>query len=276
MQFEVFGNKTNPALVCVPGLLGGPEDFRAMTEVFEKDYYIMIMDPNSERRKLGLSNLTQEVMQEVSFNSSANDIADALKDTNINQAYLLGVSLGGKIVYDFAIKFPELFLGGVITDVGPGSFEDSELYRFVDKIVQETNLNLTWPELKIDLQNRIADRSMRSLIQTQITYPNQKPPGNWKTAMKNFRKMLHRQNIDDQFEGLKAVDCRLIKQGSTIDVLQSQYYSGISLSSVPKIQLLKSIRLHSISNSSHFIHITHKPVIQDLVAKMLQRWNPSN
>lgn len=269
MQFETFGNSNAPALVCIPGLLGGPEDFRNILEALEKYFFIIILDPNNERRQQGLANLTEEVMKEISFNSTSGDIDSVLLEVKKEKAYLLGISLGGKIVYDFAIKYPHKFLGGVITDVGPGSFEQSDLYKFVDKIVQEINLNLTWPELKLDLQKKIPDRSMRSLIQTQISYPQQKPPGSWKTAMKNFREMLRRQSIDNQFEDFKKVDSLLQNEKSYIQVLHSGCYSGISAETLQLMQSLKSIKISMIPGASHFIHVTHKPLIQEKILNML-------
>lgn len=269
MHYDVVGNKNGPVMIAVPGLLGGPEDFRGIVAGLEDQMCFVILDPNRERREKGLSSLTAEVMQEVSYNSTSEDIVRILTEIKREKVYLMGISIGGKIVYDFAIKYPQHFLGGIVTDVGPGSFADSELYCFVDSIVQETNMELSWIEMKEDLKKRIPDRSMRSLIQTQIYYPDQKPPGQWKTAMRNFRKMMQKQSIDEQFDDLLKKDEVLARQNSIIHVFQAKVCSGIDEKSLPILKSMESIQIHPITEASHFLHITHKNLIRECLLKMM-------
>ncbi len=267
MYFVESGRRDGPTLVCVPGLLGGAENFNGMLAELEATFHVVRLDPNAERR---LSDLTSEVMRELSYTSTADAVAEVLDRVGRPQAYLVGLSLGGKIVYDFAIKFPGRFRGAVITDVGPGPFEDSELYRFVDGLVTNAPLHLPWPEMREHLRNTIADRNLRSLIQSQIAYPGQKPPAIWKTGMKDFGEMLNRQRIGHQFDGLERVDAELVARGVQFRVLQSSSCSGISASSLPKIAELKSMHLRPVANSSHFLHITHKDlIVQELLAMLM-------
>ncbi len=166
MEYKVLGNPKHPTLVCVPGLLGGPEDFVNLIPPWVDKFHLILLDPNSDKREKGLSGLTEEVMKEYSLESNADGIKEILDLLKIESTYLLGISIGGKIIYDFALKFPDMFLGAVITDVSPGPFEDTELFKLVDKLVTETDMNQTWPDLKKDFAKRITDRNLRSLIQT--------------------------------------------------------------------------------------------------------------
>lgn len=270
MNFESFGQVGKPALVAVPGLFGGPENFRAMLDAWTERFYILVVDPNSERRKSEGLNLSVETMREVSFDSTAEDIARLLDQQGLSGAYLTGISLGGKVVYDFAAKFPERFLGGVITDVSPASFQNSELYRFVDDIVRTLDLGLAWDPMKAELQRRIPERSLRSLIQSQLHYPTKgQPPAEWKVGMKNFRRMLERQGIDEQFARLEAVDARLANEQRWIHVLHAASYSGISAASLPHLRALRCVRFEEVPNSTHFLHITHKDLIERSVIALL-------
>jgi pimeloyl-ACP methyl ester carboxylesterase len=158
-----LGNNKGPILVCVPGLLGGAEDFRGIIEPLLETFHILVFDPNAGRRQFGLNGLTVEVMQEIQFDYTADEIASALKNFTTEPILMCGISLGGKIVYDFAHKFPHLFKGAVITDVSPGSFATSELFRFVEDLVVNLNVHQLWPDLKKELRERIPDSSKRSL-----------------------------------------------------------------------------------------------------------------
>lgn len=269
MTYQEYGKSENPALVCIPGLLGGAEDFQGMVPAWKDFFHILILDPNLDRRERGLSGLNSEVMREISYDSTSEDILRAMRRSGHSDGFLVGVSLGGKVVYDFACRFTEAFRGGVITDVGPGSFEASDLYRFVDQTVAETRLDLCWEDMKEDLKKRIPDRSLRSLIQSQITYPERKPPAIWKTGMKDFRALLRRQGIDDQEEKFEAADSRLARQGKYLKVLQASSISGISTPGLAKMTEMRSIRLFPIPGAGHFLHITHKNEVEDLVLSLL-------
>lgn len=269
MSFEIAGNPEGPALVCVPGLLGGPEDFRNMLEAWTEKFCIIILDPNAERRDEGL-NLSEASMKEVSFDTSSLDIRNALVEHLPGRPYyFLGISLGGKIVYDFALRFPEIFAGGVITDVGPGSFGDAELFQNVERDILATSLEKPWAEVRQDLRTRITDRNLRIFIQSQIFYPKGQNTGIWKTGMENFKELLQRQSIDDQFENFEKVAPRLFEEKRFITVLHSDQNSGISKNTFEKMQKLPCLKIKTLSNTTHFMHVTHKTEIEGAVLNML-------
>lgn len=274
MKYEFAGKKDGPVLVCVPGLLGGPEDFRQMLPAWEDKFCILIPDPNAERREDGL-NFSDDVMREVTFESSASDIRDALVEYLPGRPYyFVGISLGGKIVYDFAIRYPELFSGGVITDVGPGPFEQADLFTSVDKLVMDTNLEQPWATLRVDLRERIQDKNLRILIQSQISYPKGKNTGIWKTGMQNFKEMLQRQSIDNQLESFAAVSDRLAERKKWIAVLHAPEKSGICDETYKRMQDFKCVKMKTLENCSHFMHITHKSEIENAVIELISGKTP--
>lgn len=270
-MLQSFGNKKGSAMVCVPGLLGGAEDFRDTIGRFSDTHHILVFDPNAERRELGIKGLTLEAMQEISFDCNAEELAAEIKTHTQDPVWMCGISIGGKIIYDFAIKFPHLFNGAVITDVGLGSFSESELFCFVEDIVDNINLNQTWPDLKKDLKARIADDSLRSLIQSQIHYPTKAPPAVWKIGMSNFKAMLNRQSNDDQFVPYGLIDADLAQKHAIIHVMKASILSAINDKSLARMNLLKSIRIYTIDHSSHFLQFTHKSILLDLIEQMVTK-----
>ncbi|HEY8271834.1 MAG TPA: alpha/beta fold hydrolase [Pseudobdellovibrionaceae bacterium] len=263
-----LGNEKAPILVCVPGLLGGAEDFRGIIDPLLSEFHVLIFDPNASRRQFGLNGLTVEVMQEIQFDCTADEIAIELAKFTSEPILMCGISLGGKIVYDFAHKFPHLFKGAVITDVSPGSFGESRLFQFVEGLVSDLNLNQDWPGLKKELRERIPEPSLRSLIQSQLFYPTKQPPAAWKVGMKHFRALLQRQAMDEQFKALMKVDELLLKQGSEIRVLKAENLSAIDDISFGEMKKMKSIKIYPLMGASHFIHITHKQDIQNLLMQL--------
>ena len=76
MYYEILTNLGKPTLVCVPGLLGGPEDFRGIVQEIHLRFQIIFVNPNQERRERGLFQLSREETEAVSFDSSAEEIKD--------------------------------------------------------------------------------------------------------------------------------------------------------------------------------------------------------
>ncbi len=271
MRYETDGNESGPLLLCVPGMMGGPEDFRNLKESWLSKFHVIILDPHAARRDLGFKKVTLDAVQEfdVDVTGTADAMVDIIKKLGRTDAFMVGVSLGGKMVIDFMIRHPKHFAGGLVTDIGPASFGESELYQYVDRSVMETNMNLAWPEMKADLAKRITERNLRSLIQTQISYPTQKPPAQWRLGMQNFREMLNAQSADDQLEGMKKVDAEISSAGKYLHVLKAERLSAITQGTLASMQELKCLKITPVSDCTHFLHISHKALVQEKVLELL-------
>jgi len=270
MNLRTYGDPNLPVMVCVPGLLGGAEDFSSYIEELLPYYHVAIFDPNQDRRQFGLSGLTHEVMKEIQFDYTANEIAQQIRQISDKPVYMCGISLGGKIVYDFVHKFPEMFQGGIITDVGPGSFGDSTLFKFVETTVEAINLDQEWPALKMELKNRIPENHLRSLVQSQLFYPTKSPPAAWRVGMKSFGELLHRQALDNQFEPLRQLSSDLVKQNKFIHVLKADIYSAIDEITFEQMKAMSCIKFHYVANASHFLHISHRKQVLEVVISARQ------
>ena len=272
LRFTEQGDRENSTLVCVPGLLGGPNDFAAMNETLEKHFHIIVIDPDPENARLGSSVMNEDVLKHEVVSSSAPDfINEILQSMGKKEAYLFGVSLGGKVVFEFASQYPDMFLGGLSLDVGPGEFEKSELFYFVDGMVRNLDLSHPYPEMKVILQNMIKDRNLRSMIQSQIFYPEKGAPGVWKSGMQNFGEMfvelLEDNDMSNQFKKYQLQDLMLAAKEKYVHVLRAKNLSGISLESIPQLEKLASVKMTMIDDASHFLHVTHK---DQVVKKMLE------
>lgn len=274
MHFEELGDITNPTLVCVPGLFGGPTDFAGMRDAWAQEFHVILLDPDRDRRKSATATLPVESEDKL-FVSTSDAIAEILKSFDKKDAFVVGISLGSKVVFDFAIKYPWMFKGGLSLDVGCGPFEDTDLYKFIDGLVDHLDLTIPFSDMKKILQERIPDRNLRTMIQTQLFYPGGKPPARWKAGMRHLGNVLSdtmkQQKIDVQFDGLERVDKYLADRGCLIKVLKATSISAISEECMPRMRALSSVWMEIIEGSSHFLHATHKDLVTDEVLRMGRR-----
>ncbi|MBE6607673.1 MAG: alpha/beta hydrolase [Ruminococcaceae bacterium] len=99
-DYAVFGNGKTP-LVIIPGLSlrdvkGAGAGLALMYKLFAKDYRVYVIDKKAD------------IAEGCTVSDLADDTAEAMIALGITDAYLLGVSLGGMIAQEIAIRYPML------------------------------------------------------------------------------------------------------------------------------------------------------------------------
>ncbi|MFZ4402696.1 MAG: alpha/beta fold hydrolase [Pseudobdellovibrionaceae bacterium] len=268
--FEVVGDRSFPVLMCVPGLMGQPENFSQMIPQWTSQYCVVLVNPEAGNGS-GLYGLSAEEMQAVAYYASADVIHDFLSQEfpDADGFYFVGLSLGGKIVFDYAVKFPHFFKGAVVVDAGLSSFEKSEIYKVTNDIHNNLNLNQEWPAIKAELKEKLPEKNLRVLVQTQVIYPDKKPPARWKKGMEFFSRMLGEGSISEQFEPYSKVDAFLASQNRIVRVLHAARLSSICEPSYQQMKKLKSLAMIETENTSHFMFATHIPMVVNEVLNLL-------
>ncbi|MEZ5245155.1 MAG: alpha/beta hydrolase [Acidimicrobiales bacterium] len=104
LEYETFGSPDDPTLICLPGLgnqlLLFPEEF---CEAFVgRGFHVIRMD----NRDAGLSSTTASD-DDYTLSDMADDVVAVLDHAGVDDAVVLGVSLGGMIAQATAIDHPE-------------------------------------------------------------------------------------------------------------------------------------------------------------------------
>lgn len=272
LYFEINGRRDLPLLFCVHGLLGGPENFRAMIDKWQDKFCIIIVDLHSHMRTGGLLQINEESLANLHYDGAAEQIVNFLDEEFPGRAcYFCGLSLGGKISYEFAGRAPERFLGAVVTDVGPGTLNDSTLYQFVAKTIPSLDMELPWPELKQQLVEKVPDRNVRVMLQTQIYYPVKEGPAHWRGGMTGLKDLLERQSIGDQWAAMGRYGEYLLTHpaGGGFVVFKAGSLSAISDSQLEQMLELPFLEIRRVSGTSHFVHVTHRKEIEEAVLDLL-------
>jgi pimeloyl-ACP methyl ester carboxylesterase len=254
-----------PILVCVHGYMGGPDDFRNMLPAWESEFCILEPDFLAEFRTHGIIEITKEGVGQLTYEDSADQMADYLRrEFPGRKAYFFGISFGGKILLDFGARHPDLLIGGVITDIGLGSLAGSSLYHFLETTLPSINLNLEWAELKAELLQKIPEKNVRILVQTQLYYPNKVPPAAWRASIETLHSLVTSTRISEQWDVAEKVK-------SPILILCAEQLSSIAPEVAERMKSYPQIEMRQIPNSTHFIHITHVKHLTDAVLDIRQR-----
>ena len=100
LDYAVFGEGTKP-LVIIPGLTlrdvkGAGWSLAYMYRIFAKDYRVYVFD----KKKV--------ITEECTIKNLADDLAHAMKQLEIQNAHIFGVSQGGMVAQYLALDYPEL------------------------------------------------------------------------------------------------------------------------------------------------------------------------
>lgn len=257
------GNPDKPLLVCVHGLMGHVSDFEPFVPAWEEHFNILIPDyaPNSMDRYYVEEFEGEEWLM---YDLGGRRIADYLKQNYPGQkAYFAGISVGGKVSIEIAGKYPEVFAGAVVTDVGVGSLTKSNLCQFLEVVLPSINVKQPWSQLRLELRDKIKDRMLRILVQSHIEYKDKSvPEGNWKDQGYKFFDMLKKSRMEDQWDLAKNFQAPVV-------ILKSEFMSAIADKDYEK--QLKNPHLYSIEvpDAGHFIQITHHNQFQGHVKDCL-------
>jgi pimeloyl-ACP methyl ester carboxylesterase len=98
LHYEVYGN--GEPLVLIPGVAGGAWMWSRQVASLATKFRVVTFDP----RGIGQSSFRSEPL---TMRLLADDIAALLRRLGIEQAHILGASLGGFVAQEFALAYPE-------------------------------------------------------------------------------------------------------------------------------------------------------------------------
>jgi pimeloyl-ACP methyl ester carboxylesterase len=109
-----IGPATGPAVVIVPGLLGGAYSFRQVTPaLLQAGMRVVIIEP------LGMGSSARPRSADYTLEGQARRVGHVLNAVNVRDGLFLCHAVGGAICYRFAIQSPERVRGIVVLNSGP-------------------------------------------------------------------------------------------------------------------------------------------------------------
>jgi len=99
IHYEVTGN--GDTLVLVPGFASGAWSWEWQAEALSTDFRVITFDPR------GIARSQVHDGAGISIPVIADDIASLLDHLNIQRANVLGISFGGFVAQEFALRYPE-------------------------------------------------------------------------------------------------------------------------------------------------------------------------
>ena len=114
LNFKKYGDSGEP-LIIIHGLLGMLDNWSSHARFFkDQGYRVYLVDARNHGRSPWSDEMNYEVMME--------DLKEFLDSQSINEAHLLGHSMGGKIVMKFAQNYAYRVKKLIVADIFPMSY----------------------------------------------------------------------------------------------------------------------------------------------------------
>lgn len=194
LNFKSFGR--GPAVIILHGLFGSLDNWLTLARKLAEDYSVYIID----QRNHGKSPHTEAF----NYDLLVEDLHDFMDKQGIYQAHLIGHSMGGKVVMQFASHYPDRIDKLIVVDMAPKMYEPHHTQIF--NALNE--LDLSQLESRQDaaqfLAERIPAESVRQFLLKNLGRDKQKR-FQWKfnlTSIYNhYRDILANVDIEFLFEG---------------------------------------------------------------------------
>lgn len=144
LAFGSFGNPDHPKLLILHGLLGSSRNWLTVGKELAKEYSVFALD---------LRNHGQSPHRDtISFKEMVDDLSYWLMHKQIEDFYLLGHSLGGKVAMAYACKYPTRVKGLIIEDIAPKKYG----MRYKTEFDAMNALDLSAIEKRSDADDQLA------------------------------------------------------------------------------------------------------------------------
>jgi pimeloyl-ACP methyl ester carboxylesterase len=97
IHYEIHGS--GEPLVLIPGFASGIWSWRRQIEVLSSHFRVLLFDPR------GISNSTGDESGTATIGAIADDVKSLLEELNIERSHILGISFGGFVAQEFALKY---------------------------------------------------------------------------------------------------------------------------------------------------------------------------
>lgn len=252
LNYEVSGPTDAPAVVLIHGLFGDLDNLKSISRALNSDYRVINVDVRNHGQSPWSDTMT--------FSEMAKDVLEVLAQEEIEDAYFLGHSMGGKIAMEIALQHAERVLALVIADIAPVAY-DARHSTIIDALCA---VDLSRINSRQDADEQLAESiETKGVRQFLLKNLRKQEDGRWCWRM-NLQAL---ENCYPELIGSPAeAGCYngpvLFIRGGDSDYIQSKHRDAI-------LQRFPQAQSKTIEGVGHWLHAEKPNVFNGLVSRFL-------
>jgi pimeloyl-ACP methyl ester carboxylesterase len=265
LNYRHYGS--GPALIILHGLYGSSDNWITIAHRLEDQFTVLIPD----LRNHGASPHTETH----TYDDMVGDIVHFFLDTQTENAYLIGHSMGGKVAMRFAAENPEKVNRLMVVDIAPRNYMSENQHskhilqhERILELLQNPDLNQYGSRKELDdfFLSKIKEQDVRQLLMKNIR----------RNSDGHFEWKINASLLRDSFPSMVSetdaawFDGRIPILAYPVDFvrgLDSEYVSDDDWQTIKKIY--PEARLTDIEQAGHWLH-AEQP--DKLVAAILRKY----
>ena len=235
---KILGDSKKHILI-LHGFLGSGDNWKSVGRKLNPlGYTIHLIDQRNHGRSFHSEKFDYDIMCE--------DLFNYIKYYNINNAILIGHSMGGKTAMNFSLNHPKLVSKLIVLDTSPREYP--VLHQNIIDSLKEIDLSIftNRKEIDIELRKSVTQQGLRNFLTKNIYRMND---GNL-----NFRFNLQSlsQNIDKIGQKIESNT----KFSSEVIFIKGETSDYINESDKVMINnLFPNAKFYKIPNAGHWLHV---------------------
>jgi esterase len=244
LNFKKFGDGF--PLIILHGLLGSLDNWQSiakkLAETLPLSVYIV------DQRNHGRSPHTDEFDYEL----LVKDLLEFMAQQGLKKAHLLGHSMGGKVVMQFALEQPEKVEKLVVVDMATDETTDHQSYVFDALNSADVETAVTRKEVEEVLRYKLGDNeTLVQFLMKGLTRNETDQHFEWKFNLKSLGN--HLEDIEAPIESANTFNgATLFIAGGNSDYVNASNYPDMT-------RLFPNNQLVEIAGAGHWVH-ADKPV----------------
>jgi esterase len=235
LHYETCG--TGAPLIILHGLLGSLENWHTLSRRLGEKFRVFAVDQRNHGRSPHTAGMSFELMAE--------DVRELMETQHLENAHVLGHSMGGKTAMQLALAYPKLVDRLVVVDISPQAYSP----RHVQIIQGALSLDLSQFQNRGDVDRALApsipDKTVRQFLLKNLA-PDEAGGLRWKPNLKdialNHERMSQALSSDSPFTGPTL----FIRGG------QSSYIRDADMPLIR--QLFPRAEMLTIPQADHWVH----------------------
>lgn len=244
---------TGDPIIILHGLFGLGDNWRTIARLMESKYRCILVDLRNHGRSPHDA--------EMNFSVMAEDVLELMKDLDLDDAVLLGHSMGGKVAMHFATTYPELTEKLIVVDIAPKAYppHHSTVIKAIQAIAPSTLQ--TRDEAENILRQHLGDDE--STVQFLMKNLSRNPEGGfeWKPNMPGI--------IAAYDHLMKEVTAMHPYLGPTL-FIKGEHSDYVTEADLPSIHsFFPEASLVSIPGAGHWVHADQPQLFTETVITFL-------
>jgi len=234
--FRQFGE--GKPFIILHGLFGLSDNWVSIAKILSQNFRVIIPD---------LRNHGQSPHSPVfNYDAMTSDVLELMDELDLNQAIILGHSMGGKVAMQFALQNPELVEKLIVVDMSMRRYDGRQLHSDIIQAMMSIDFNTieSRTEVNRQLATTIDDERVRLFILKNL-YRKTRYQLDWRLNLSDIN-----QNIDYVFDSISSNTHyngpALFIKGEKSDYIQD--------SDLPKIiQYFPNATFQTVSGAGHWV-----------------------